>query len=151
MNLAGFVDAEGSMPEAPPAGIGGQQGSVEVGGNAGGGVRVDGLEGRTSGVEKEGPFSHSLPHGFDRSVDSAPSSHPTMTNGISHARFEPAYDSWNPAPPAAHAESSVSDWDDPRPVPMVQPATEGWDSVRPTMAVDYGWDAPRPIASGGEW
>ncbi|KAI6790124.1 hypothetical protein KC361_g8112 [Hortaea werneckii] len=152
MNLAGFVDAEGSAPEAPAAaaGMGGQQASVEVGGNAGGGVRVDGVNAETSSFEA-GTSTPSLRPDFDRSIDAAASSHPTMTNGTSHARFEPAYDSWDPAPPAAHAENSASGWDDPRPVPTAQPATEGWDSVRPTMAVDYGWDAPRPVASGSEW
>lgn len=146
MNLAGFVDAvEGSVAGK------GQQGSVEVaGGNASGGVRVDGLDGETSSFE-HGTLTSSLRPGVDRSIGAASSPGLTTNNGLSHSGLEPDYDSWDPAPQPAQAERDVSGWDDPRPAPMAQPATEGWDSVRPTMAVDYGWDAPRPVASGGEW
>ncbi|GAB1727104.1 hypothetical protein NU195Hw_g8022t1 [Hortaea werneckii] len=158
MNLAGFVDAvEGSASQATPAapamGIGGQQGPVEVGGEmASGGVRVDGLNGESSSFE-HGMLISSLRHGVDRSIDAVTSPGLTTSNGTSHAAgLEPGYDSWDPTPqPAQVGRDDVSGWDDPRPAPMAQPATEGWDSVRPTMAVDYGWDAPRPVVSGGEW
>ncbi|KAI6903895.1 hypothetical protein KC318_g7840 [Hortaea werneckii] len=148
MNLAGFVDAEGvAAGSEEDGGKKGQLGLGEVGGNASGGVRVDGVNGEAASLEE----GTSLP-GFDRSVDGI-SSHPITTNtNISRPGLdEPGYDSWDPAPQPAHAENDASGWDDPRPAPMAQPATEGWDSVRPTMAVDYGWDAPRPVASGGEW
>ncbi|KAI7236673.1 hypothetical protein KC330_g3599 [Hortaea werneckii] len=131
MNLAGFVDAEGL---------------VEMGGNASGGVRVDGVNGEIASLE-----GTSLPV-FDRSSDGPPSSHLVSNTGISRLGLDdPGYDSWAPPPQPAQAERDASSWDDPRPVAVAQPATEGWDSVRPTMAVDYGWDAPRPVASGGEW
>ncbi|GAB1735524.1 hypothetical protein NU219Hw_g4103t1 [Hortaea werneckii] len=144
MNLVGFVDAEGSA--VSEVAMGQQLGPVEVGGNPSGGVRVDGVYARISSLE-----GTSLP-GFDRSSDELPSSRPAMKNEISHPGFEPGFDSWDPTPQPVHAEEkNASGWDDPRPAPMAQPATEGWDSVRPTMAVDYGWDAPRPVASGGEW
>lgn len=148
MNLAGFVDAEGVVAGSEEGGKKGQQGSVEMGGNASGGVRVDGVDGGTASSVEEGA---SLPHGFDRSIDGAPSSHLSANNETSHPGFEPGYDSWDPTPQPAQAEDDASGWDDPRPAPVAQPVTEGWDSVRPTMAVDYGWDAPRPVASGGEW
>lgn len=145
MNLAGFVDAEGSAVSEVRMG---QQLDpvVEVRGDAIGGVRVDGVDARipASSSALEGM---PLP-GFDRSSDEVPSSRPAMKNGISHPGFELGYDSWDPTPQLVHAEEeNASGWDDPRPAPVAQPATEGWDSVRP----HYGWDAPRPVASGGEW
>ncbi|KAI7282521.1 hypothetical protein KC345_g3407 [Hortaea werneckii] len=159
MNLAAFVDAvEGSAPRASPAaakGMGGQQGSVDGGGNASGGVRVDGVEGPSSAFEEpeQGPFTTEFPpHGFDRAMSAASSPGLTTTNGLSHPGLEPGFDSWDPTPqPAQAGRNDASGWDDPRPAPMAQPATEGWDSVRPTMAVDYGWDAPRPVVPGDEW
>ncbi|RMZ08686.1 hypothetical protein D0860_04554 [Hortaea werneckii] len=148
MNLAGFVDGvEGSAP-----GMGAQQGSVELGGgNASGGVRVDGMDGETSSFE-HGTLISSLRPGVDRSIDGVSSPHLTTNNGLSHPGLEPGYDSWDPTPqPAQAGRDAASGWDDPRPAPMAQPATEGWDSVRPTMAVDYCWDAPRPVVPGDEW
>ncbi|KAI6793169.1 hypothetical protein KC332_g17270 [Hortaea werneckii] len=148
MNLAGFVDGvEGSAP-----GMGAQQGSVELGGgNASGGVRVDGMDGETSSFE-HGTLISSLRPGVDRSIDGVSSPHLTTNNGLSHPGLEPGYDSWDPTPqPAQAGRDAASGWDDPRPAPMAQPATEGWDSVRPTMAVDYGLDAPRPVVPGDEW
>ncbi|KAI6906336.1 hypothetical protein KC318_g1884 [Hortaea werneckii] len=147
MNLAGFVDAEGSFAGSEESGKGGQQGLGEVGGNTNGGVRVDGVGGEAASLGEGTSLS-----GFDRSIDGAPSSHLASNTEISRSGLEETgYDSWDPAPQPAHAENNASSWDNPRPAPMAQPATEGWDSVRPTMAVDYGWDAPRPVASGGEW